>query len=91
MVNLRVIYYRNESGASPFQNWYERLDSLAAKKVETSSKEATILAREAAHPTAPMAQRRIAGVRLHQLLAFAPKIGAVERVQPAQRPATAPT
>ena len=36
MVNLRVIYYRDRSGASPFQNWYERLDRHAAKTVYTA-------------------------------------------------------
>ena len=33
MGSLKIIHYQDGSGESPFQNWYGRLDSLAARKV----------------------------------------------------------
>jgi putative addiction module killer protein len=33
MINLKIIHYRDGNGVSPFQNWYRRLDRLAARKV----------------------------------------------------------
>ncbi len=33
MVDFAIVYYRDDTGLSPFKKWYERLDSLAATKV----------------------------------------------------------
>ena len=33
MADFEITYYRDNAGLSPFEKWYERLDSVAATKV----------------------------------------------------------
>jgi putative addiction module killer protein len=33
MTDFKIVYYRNDTGHSPLEKWYERLDGSAATKV----------------------------------------------------------
>ena len=33
MADFKIVYYRNDTGLSPFEKWYRHLDGLAATKV----------------------------------------------------------